>query len=366
MAGWFVENSMGAFPPFLQRNIKKYPEFYRKKTPEQECSSLEIVDLDRDFDDYQIRGHIKTPYAVVPIAIKMQDPIILFSCFDELFVYILASENTRTRLFFTKIVCCQSWNTEFFEAREVGLFGGGGAGNDSLRIKCRIKNLRDTGTYHYNIVPPSKQRPGFFTVRFQGERHSIVQYTCVLCFLMFERAEFLVDHINISHHRHSCEYRDGVLSVCLRDEAGAAASPEGPSHGTKKAKHDAGETRGAAGLSPEERMVSVLKNRKGGVIEYGLKNYKMLIEREYDTQDYSHMLVKHAVADLAGDEKELSVIEEWNRLRIANVDTKGCFAMLLRKFDLSMEIVRLAEVLYKKGVLNSRDILDALDSYRGA
>lgn len=69
------------------------------------------------------------------------------------------------------------------------------------------------------------------------------------------------------------------------------------------------------------------------------------------------MLLRHAGAGGA-----TGIAREWNRLRIANVGPRGCFEAMVRSFGLSTEVVDLAEVLYKKGVLGSVDILDALST----
>lgn len=268
MTDWLLEGSLGMHPPLLQRSVAKCPKSRRMKIPEPECSSIEVVDLDGDFDSYHLRGWIRSPHATIPVAVKMRDPIVLFSCFDELFLHIFASRNGTTRLFIARAVCCQSWSLGAIEAREVCLDDG--CKFESIHVKCKIKNLRCANAYHYNVSPSAAQEQ-VFAVDFMGTRRRVARYTCVLCFVRFANIGTLVDHISIFHGRHSCSRSGDVLSIAENpaDET-AIQLVEIPSKRIRCSEE---------GPAAQREGVSMLRSRGGHAVDYRLRNYKMLIEQ---------------------------------------------------------------------------------------
>jgi hypothetical protein len=110
--------------------------------------------------------------------------------------------------------------------------------------------------------------------------------------------------------------------------------------------------------------IGFLKNRDSKILDYTLQNYGLLIEKEFDTLDYSLMLATHLNLSLKEKSnflkpEEYKIMKEWNFCKIKYSNSKKCLFKLLKKFGLSLEVIRMIDILYNKGILTSKDIIEA-------
>ena len=111
--------------------------------------------------------------------------------------------------------------------------------------------------------------------------------------------------------------------------------------------------------------IGFLKNRDSKILDYTLQNYGLLIEKEFDTLDYSLMSATHLNWSLKEKSNFLKPEEyknmiESNFCKIKYSNSKKCLFKLLKKFGLSLEVIRMIDILYNKGILTSKDIIEAL------
>ena len=100
-------------------------------------------------------------------------------------------------------------------------------------------------------------------------------------------------------------------------------------------------------------------------MDYTLQNYGLLIEKEFDTLDYSLMSETHLNLSLKEKSnflkpEEYKIMKEWNFCKIKYSNSKKCLFKLLKKFGFSLEVIRMIDILYNKSILTSKDIIEAL------
>ena len=383
MGKWMAENGLGMNPPFLQRNILRPPRRHRQKMPECECCSVRLVDVSLagttlvDADGKMLRcearGYIRTVNGVLPVDIAVNDPIILFSCFDELFLYFFVEDAGKARMFHMTLFGCKNWDEKTHRAHEIGLFGKSGfveRGDECIEVRCRIENLRPQNAYHYRFTENRPHPKRMFRVSFLGNMCDVEKYQCVLCLKSWPGLGDLVNHTNICHYHYSCECRDQVLHI-VPSNTEHAKDPQTTNDkfvDTEDAPIDAKRVKiPDISLEHNDQFAregnTLLMTKKAAIpMLYRLKNYHPLIERESDALDHLEALSDHSTVRLGvlDSHDELAVVREWNRLQIIGDDPRGNLGRMIHRFGLTLEIIRLMEILYKNGVLDSREILSAV------
>lgn len=110
-----------------------------------------------------------------------------------------------------------------------------------------------------------------------------------------------------------------------------------------------------------------LRRRETKLIEYTLANYGLLIEREFDTLDYSKILAKHLNLGLkdhlledALTPKGYKLMKTWNALFVSTSDVKASLGELISSYGLGDDIIEFIDLLYCRGILSSQEIVKVL------
>ncbi|KAM0680991.1 hypothetical protein GINT2_000774 [Glugoides intestinalis] len=122
---------------------------------------------------------------------------------------------------------------------------------------------------------------------------------------------------------------------------------------------------------PSNSDFSFMKSRKCNIIEYQLRKYGLLIEYEFDTIDYSGMIAKHLNLRLKDHflSKEISnnayhLMKTWNRFSVRNKSFDEIITETIETHGLDNESLKLIELLYTRGILNSEEIMCILNKLR--
>lgn len=116
-------------------------------------------------------------------------------------------------------------------------------------------------------------------------------------------------------------------------------------------------------LKESNKNFSFYKSRSTVAINYELKEYGLLIQREYNKIDYSNMLSNylnkridsHLKNNLINEEQH-RIMASWNKLFIEYGKIEDCLMGLLNIYGLSEPCVEVIELLYTRGLLNSEEI----------
>ncbi|KAI5177932.1 hypothetical protein PAEPH01_2511, partial [Pancytospora epiphaga] len=365
MSSWLTEHFIGSCPPFLLRNILKPAEFRKfPKLHEKECCSFLITsigDSSVQYDSYLIRGQIITPYGSVPISQhSINYPIILHSCFDRVSLYIFAFKKSRLEIFAIEFSCCSNWNTSSLKAHRIRLLSGRNFltrdHSSSIPIYCKFSNLRSSSEYHYNTPSPSNTILNEMSISFLGRTCTLQENMCPICLLIIPTHLTLPTHIDLCHLNFRASIRGSTLHVSHTDSSDSFRNPY---NSLIFGLHTVS---GPTFLGPHELLVC--RTRRRPPISYPLISHSLLIEREYFFFEYTKMISDHASSRLPSlPPVERSIIKAWNKLRIANLSTKDALKLLVVKFNMSHEIIRLCEMLYTKGIVTSADLSEVINAY---
>lgn len=118
----------------------------------------------------------------------------------------------------------------------------------------------------------------------------------------------------------------------------------------------------------KKMSISFIKKRKTKLFEYRLQNYGLLIEREFDTIDYSGMLSKHLnlrikehLLTVSLSPKIYKLMKDWNSIYIEKLSIEKTLCEIVSSYGMVDEIIELIELLYTRGILNSEEIMKILN-----
>lgn len=110
------------------------------------------------------------------------------------------------------------------------------------------------------------------------------------------------------------------------------------------------------------------KNRNTRLYEYKLKNYGLLIEKEFDVLDYSEVLAQHLNIRL--DQKstvlsknEYKFMKNWNVIKMKYLCLKEAFKVFLAEYDISNELINFIYILTNRGILCSDEVVEIILNY---
>lgn len=103
------------------------------------------------------------------------------------------------------------------------------------------------------------------------------------------------------------------------------------------------------------------KKRTTALLSYKLLNYGLLIEKEFNTLDYSKVLADHLNVRLEYrssilNKNEYKFMKRWNLILMKHSGVKESLESLLLEDGISNEILELIGILINKGVMSSEDI----------
>lgn len=350
MTEWLMECVLGSRSPFICRSHRerircKPAVLSRHSIQQNECSSFTITAIDQNIVPFMIKAYIQSGDVIISCSPKLKEPIVLTNCYDTIILYIFTNCDGRLRLFAHSFSCCQNWTISSFFAHELGLFGCDSfmqKGTKSLEIQCEIKSLRPDNAYHYSAIFPSylSTNQPTFSVSFNQQIFKVDKFNCILCLKPFEKIIHLINHINLQHYGYNCEYKSDILVIK-------------PDTNTLKSELDSG-------------MIKFMKRRNTNRLNYKLRRHMPLIDREYNSLNYLEMLTEHSLQQIIYHEnkKELEIMREWNKRRIENEDLVENFKSILKTYGLSRETLNLMEILYKGGLIDSKEILDAMNEIK--
>lgn len=114
--------------------------------------------------------------------------------------------------------------------------------------------------------------------------------------------------------------------------------------------------------------ISYFRKRESDLIDYTLKDYGLLIEREFDTLDYSDMLSKHLntrikehLFSMALTPKAYKLMKTWNECFIRTNKIEEALDEMISNYGITNEVMELIELIYTRGLLDSEEILHILN-----
>lgn len=391
MDAWMVGHEISRIPPFLTRNLSRTPGTIRKRPVESECASFTVKGIPKSLF---ASGYITNNGIRVPVTIQTGVPVVTFSCFDE--VHLHCIDPKKGKMYSIQFICCRNWGIKNLKAVGVPCvwFSGNGLDrSDSIEVCVEITDLRRSKEYHYNIPERSSRHDTTFMVLFNGNRVSLRTYECPCCYFRFNEMNTLKDHLDLVHKRIWPRISDGKLHLSVN--AGfpsmhnssweiacegkkllsggecnplSRMDPVGHSgeiidwHRTKKVCNGTGVVFKCDGC----KDFAYLRKRDTELMEYPLSGYGLLINREFDTLDYSAMVSNHL--NLGLEEKRLSldqieykIMREWNHFRAGGLDAEECLCKVIAMHSLSHSVIKLISILYTRGLLSSKDILGVLE-----
>ncbi|KAI5149166.1 hypothetical protein ENBRE01_0740 [Enteropsectra breve] len=345
MGKWLIENKIGNKPLFISKGREK--QLLTQKIEEKECCALTFTAIDLPENTWASWGYIKTTRGNIPLSLELFKPIVLFSCFDEIVLNVFHFGATNTvRLYRLKMHCCKNFHLARVKAYSVGLFSSDNfmdTGEEYIELTCKIENLRDNDEYHYSIKKEEHETQPHMVVDFQGEKYNTEKNMCIFCLQNYGSMEALNSHINNFHFYYQSEIikdKEHYLKIIELEH-------------------------------PMENDISIagsivfLKRRGDKPIDYRIKDYGPLINREYENMDYSEALAAHVNSRIHGaNDVEEGIMKEWNKLRIMDNNIENVFYGVLYKYGLVPEVVRLIEILYRSSIFNTEEICNLLEKYR--
>ncbi|ELA42585.1 uncharacterized protein VICG_00337 [Vittaforma corneae ATCC 50505] len=212
---------IGHNPPFLVKNLIKHTRIACKNPIESECSYFCIQDneLTREMS---IKAFIHNRNTTISRTIRMNEPIVTFSCFDEihLFLYYIPNQNlqiqainenqdqegettnnitsfkkdNKCHVFYTKINCCRNWDRKQLKAVELDFIS---RSNNYINIPISISNARKPNDCHYNVCQETSSNT--YTILMESQCIIFPCFQCPLCFRLFRNPSVMKYHINYLH-----------------------------------------------------------------------------------------------------------------------------------------------------------------------
>ncbi|ORD95530.1 hypothetical protein HERIO_2425 [Hepatospora eriocheir] len=111
-------------------------------------------------------------------------------------------------------------------------------------------------------------------------------------------------------------------------------------------------------------------SRKGlkSIINYPLKTFKNQMEEEYNLVDSHKALSVHLNSRLNKKrlyDDEYFIMKRWNECMIKEKNPITALSIIFNEFGLILQTVKLMEILYERGVLNTKELVDILESLKG-
>lgn len=360
MAKWLLEQSLGHSSPFTCKSFRKEEKSlisscYRQQIVENECSSLEITSIDSDEPIEFIYAYIQNRGVTIPITLCVGKPLVLFSCYDQITMYFYTKRDSRLRMFCYTLQCCQNWHIGSFSALEAGFFGKKlflETGNDSIKVYCTIANLRSEQEYHYRVIAPGPAAitPPTFSVNVKGQVCRVFKYQCALCLQPLSKLSMLITHINKQHTYYRCAYEDEILVISKVQNDNCISDNEPEDSVLNKE------------ISYIRRnKASEFKNKKA--LEYGLIRYGCLINSEYERLNYTEILAEYSIQRLIfhPDPEEKSLMKAWNKQHLQSESIFENLKNIIATFGLSMSVLKLIEIIYVSGLLDSSELMAILE-----
>lgn len=490
-----IQMKIGQNPPFLTRNnttgnnttgnstaenIHPITKICRKPK-ETECASFTITDS----RNMEMSGFINNRGTTIPITVRVSEPVITFSCFDEIHLFFYDLES----VYYTRFYCCRNWEIKTLKAVKIdfNLF------TEEMLIPIEIVNLRDnSGTtsnndivnnrtnnnditknsiinnnilhgYHYNVnqsIAPDK-----YVIQMESKDMILTKYQCPICFRITPETDQLRRHIELIHPSYEIENGDvkvvkkredssssvedrstSILSLGIdfcderideredgieyidfwtgtpEEDSDSSSSEDRPAlrlnkanklnvrvknpielaewkimskeknvsriemvleplikkpgkkDTTMKFKEAKASIRNRGYISgfilEQANKMSYIKNKPATpILNYKFKKYGLLMEREFDSFDYSGMVAKYINRDLEEkfesggiEERDFEMMEKWNESIVKEGSVEKALASLLKKVRLNKKMIELIDLLYTRGLLNSEELIKIFET----
>ena len=379
MGKWYVENHLGLNSPFLLKNVISCSRRFSYKIDEKECAKVIIKSIETDYKDISMKGYIKNENSYRYVDLMNRSSIITTSCFDEIYFYFYV-QNENTKVFACKFNCCGSWGNKKLEANEILFFGENNfieKGQNKIKISVKIENLRE-GYHYYNGIEEKNGRN--FNLKFLGDEFKVTEFQCIFCLKKYERMSELKGHINHQHLYFNSTYDYDTNTLIIEREKRNFVSTREFMFVSKRYKGrnaQITEYKNKEAQFKYKKIEEVKSRRKTyeiwwyknyliKVLQYELKSHNQ-IEKEYRSLDFTTAVVEHVNGRLKEymikRDGSLEVMECWNRLKIEGKSKNEILEGILEKFGLNSNVLKLFEILYTQGVLNSIQCINILNKY---
>lgn len=227
MIHWFVENSLGLFPPVLEHRLRRTPCgecVSAMHHPECAVSYIQSIvprgDSVVDAGGLTVRGYqtdrtrtagIRFSAALdstLGIADIRNTRITSFSCHAKTTLYLFICSSGRTSIY----TCCFSGCSVLRDPRvpmhRLELFAPNGFHRVDKTPSCDLvlRSINLKGPLHYNwtLSRPSSSDAQPSAARICGQTYLLYHHSCVFCFRRFSSAASLAFHVNHIHLHYVC------------------------------------------------------------------------------------------------------------------------------------------------------------------
>lgn len=224
---WFVENSLGLSPTFLERCLRGDRAHTKAQlVPTSECVSIVIeamiplsiqacASTQVHIRGYQLHSNTRLPIVISQSVCVRENMLLLtnlwmarvtvFSCHNEIALYIFLEAGGKMEIYHTRFFPCRLLRTNHVLVYEVALYGEQDIVSistvPSYRLQIKAFSHRDL---HYNWEDPvARQSTKSFVCQINNTHYIHRNMGCIFCFKECENSASLVHHINNIHIRHS-------------------------------------------------------------------------------------------------------------------------------------------------------------------
>ncbi|CAD24992.1 ZINC FINGER PROTEIN [Encephalitozoon cuniculi GB-M1] len=370
MIGWFVENSLGLFPPILERRLKRTEIGKRTPAPSaKECSvsyMLSIVPRTGTpspatliVKGYQWNGGVRAKINF-STALDAEDCYVVrdvrktrmttFSCHDKTVLYMfIVDASGKTCMYYTQFRGCHSLRDPKTPLYRVELFHKDGfykideEPSHDLTLKSIDIRSRHQGLLHcyWGIQDAEvKQSKHPVNLEVEGEKYRIHGFCCIFCIREFESIGSLTSHINRMHFSYKC-IQNGETLLFRKEEAGSLQAGKTLIYFSKRY------TRKRLGVRAVPTVGQEHESPVNGI--WSIENLSNLINRDIRTNP-------------GLSEHSLALMERWNVLRLHGNALGDDIVRFARQEKNNPSIVHFLLVLYHKSIVNPKEFIELIYS----
>jgi hypothetical protein len=389
MKKWFVENSLGLFPPVLERNLKGCERgIVRPRVNYRECSVSYMMYIEPlrklgwSPSTLVVRGYQVSRARATGVSFRTslhvedgrytvgdvrETRMTCFSCHDNTILYIFIEGNGRMCVCHCQFNGCCALRDPRIPIYEMELFESDGFRRTGqrpvfmLHLKCiNIKN-KIQGPLHYSWAEPGIDRNNgkepVCTIAFEAKEYDLHEYECIFCFRRYSCFEDLLFHLRHLHLNYILKWSKRTGSPSKRIEM--------------ERIEDDGD-------------VACEDKRAGSSFCYRSSNHRMCkadpvkIQKEMprlacpDEKEFLHPAdFLESLACLANRNIEkntvlpqdsIALMKKWNRLRLAGDNVLDDIRRFVEQEHNNPCIIEFLFVLYHKCVINPHQMVELVTS----
>jgi hypothetical protein len=376
MKKWFVENSLGLYPPLLERSLKGSGRgAARPNISYRECSVSYMVSLTplrklqlapgalivRGYQASQTRTssinfrtglYVEDEKYVVEHVKKTR--VINFSCYDNTILYIFIESSGKTCVYYSQFNGCCALRNPAIPIYELELFESDGfyrIGESpvfSLDLKCINIKSKLQGSLHYSWTEPEPGRsePGkaVCSMAFEGKEYKLWAPECIFCFRRYSRVEDLLFHLNHLHLNYSFEWSTGAGPIGMEERM------EEEEEKFFSYRSTGSRSRRASSMGPRGRSLSLHRHEE-----------KEFLSSSDFIEGLACMINKN-IGNMMLLPGQTGLMKKWNELRLRGNSVLSDIKYFAWQEHNDPYIVEFLFVLYHKCVINPRQMTELVAS----